>query len=52
MNYIIPEKSNKNLIIKTNEKEKGKENLVENKTNKKRYKKIKNNKVKFESKSK
>ena len=34
INYIIPKNSNKNLIIKINEKDKGKENLRENKINK------------------
>ena len=52
MNCIIPKKPNKNLIIKINEKEKGKENLGENKINQIRSKKNKKNKVKFESKSK
>ena len=33
MNCIILEKPNKNLIIKTNEKEKEKENFGENKIN-------------------
>ena len=39
MNCIISEKSNKNPTIKTNEKEKGKEKLGENKINKIRSKK-------------
>ena len=39
MNYIIPKKSNKNPTIKTNEKEKRKEKLEENKIIQMRYKK-------------
>ena len=39
MNCIILEKSNTNLIIKINEKEKGKEKLEEIKTNQKRSEK-------------
>ena len=39
MNCSIPENSNKNLFTIHSEKEKGKENLGENKTNQKRSEK-------------